>query len=108
MYDIWVLSYGTMYDKCFGPQPFEHRNLRGRCGVVSGDQRVRTKPPPRICAKDRKPRANFRPGFLSWHPDLAGRIMRRDFWNHYFGKHKRLTKDRCEEFFSNDANFIDV
>jgi hypothetical protein len=38
----------------------------------------------------------------------AGRIMRRDFRSHYFGKHKRLTKERCEEFFSNDANFIDV
>ena len=38
----------------------------------------------------------------------AGRIMLRDFRRHYFGKHKRLTKERCEEFFSNDANFIDV
>lgn len=38
----------------------------------------------------------------------AGRIMRRDFRRHYFGKTKRLTKERCEEFFSNDANFIDV
>jgi len=38
----------------------------------------------------------------------AGRIMRRDFRRHYFGKHKRLTKERCEEFFSNDANFIDI
>jgi uncharacterized protein (DUF3820 family) len=38
----------------------------------------------------------------------AGRIMIRDFRIHYFGEHKRLTKDRCEEFFSNDRNFIDV
>jgi hypothetical protein len=38
----------------------------------------------------------------------AGRIMLRDFRIHYFGKHRRLTKERCEEFFSNDANFIDV
>jgi hypothetical protein len=32
--------------------------------------------------------------------------MIRDFRTHYFGKRKRLTKDRCEEFFSNDRNFI--
>ena len=38
----------------------------------------------------------------------AGRILIRDFRFHYFGEHKRLTKDRCEEFFSNDRNFIDV
>ena len=38
----------------------------------------------------------------------AGRIMLRDFRNRYFGRHKRLTKERCEEFFSNDANFVDV
>jgi hypothetical protein len=38
----------------------------------------------------------------------AGLIMLRDFRRHYFGKYKRLTKERCEEFFSNDANFIDV
>jgi hypothetical protein len=38
----------------------------------------------------------------------AGRIMLRDFRRRYFGKHKRLTKERCEEFFSNDANFIDI
>jgi hypothetical protein len=36
----------------------------------------------------------------------AGRIMIRDFRLHYFGKHKRLTKARCEEFFSDDRNFI--
>jgi 1,4-dihydroxy-2-naphthoyl-CoA synthase len=40
--------------------------------------------------------------------DAAGQIMIRDFCTHYFGARKRLTKDRCEEFFSNDANFIDV
>ena len=38
----------------------------------------------------------------------ASRIMLRDFRWRYFGKHKRLTKERCEEFFSNDANFIDI
>jgi hypothetical protein len=38
----------------------------------------------------------------------AGRIMLRDFRRRYFGKHKRLTKERCEEFFSNNANFIDI
>jgi hypothetical protein len=35
----------------------------------------------------------------------AGRILIRDFRLNYFGKHKRLTKQRCEEFFSNDKNF---
>ena len=48
---------------------------------------------------------------LSWplrrkYDKRAGRIMIRDFRIHYFGKHKRLTKARCEEFFSNDRNFI--
>jgi len=38
----------------------------------------------------------------------AGRIMIRDFRTHYFGERKRLTKRRCEEFFSNDRNFIDI
>jgi hypothetical protein len=38
----------------------------------------------------------------------SGRIMLREFRKHYFGKHKRVTKEPCEEFFSNDANFIDV
>jgi len=36
----------------------------------------------------------------------AGRIVISDFRNHYFGRHKRLTKERCEEFFSNDRNFF--
>ena len=50
---------------------------------------------------------------LSWplrrkYDKRAGRIMIRGFRIHYFGEHKRLTKDRCEEFFSNDRNFIDV
>jgi hypothetical protein len=36
----------------------------------------------------------------------AGRILIRDFRSHYFGKHKRLTKRRCEAFFSNDKNFL--
>jgi hypothetical protein len=38
----------------------------------------------------------------------AGRIMIRDFRLNYFGKRKRLTKARCEEFFSNDRNFISI
>jgi hypothetical protein len=37
----------------------------------------------------------------------AARIMIRDFRIQYFGEHKRLTKERCEKFFSNDRNFID-
>ena len=37
----------------------------------------------------------------------GGRILIRDFRIHYFGEHKRLTKERCEKFFSNDRNFID-
>ena len=50
---------------------------------------------------------------LSWplrrkYDKRAGRIMIRDFRIHYFGEHKRLTKERCEEFFSNDRNFIDI
>jgi uncharacterized protein (DUF3820 family) len=38
----------------------------------------------------------------------AGRILIQDFRLHYFGKHKRLTKHRCEDFFSNNDNFIAV
>jgi hypothetical protein len=50
---------------------------------------------------------------LSWPPrrkydKRAGRIMIRDFRIHYFGERKRLTKERCEEFFSNERNFIDI
>jgi len=51
---------------------------------------------------------------LSWplrrkkYDKRAGRIMIRDFRIHYFGEHKRLTKERCEEFFSNDRNFINI
>jgi hypothetical protein len=51
---------------------------------------------------------------LSWplrrkkYDKRAGRVMIRDFRIHYFGEHKRLTKERCEEFFSNDRNFIDT
>jgi hypothetical protein len=33
-------------------------------------------------------------------------ILIRDFRLHYFGKRKRLTKHRCEDFFSNDKNFL--
>jgi hypothetical protein len=36
----------------------------------------------------------------------ASRILIRDFRINYFGKRKRLTKERCEEFFSNDKNFL--
>jgi hypothetical protein len=36
----------------------------------------------------------------------AGRILIRDFRNNYFGKRKRLTKRRCEKFFSNDKHFL--
>ena len=36
----------------------------------------------------------------------GGRIMIDDFRRHYFGKNKRLTKKRCERFFSNDKNFL--
>jgi hypothetical protein len=36
----------------------------------------------------------------------ASRILIRDFRINYFGKHKRLTKRRCEKFFSNDKNFL--
>ncbi len=49
---------------------------------------------------------------LSWplrrkkYDKRAGCIMMRDFRINYFGKHKRLTKARCEELFSNDRNFI--
>lgn len=48
---------------------------------------------------------------LSWpfrrkYNKRAGRIMIHDFRVNYFGKRKRLTKNRCEEFFSNDRNFI--
>ena len=47
---------------------------------------------------------------LSWllrrkYDKRAGRIMIRDFRIHYFGEH---TKELCEEFFSNDRNFIDL
>jgi hypothetical protein len=51
---------------------------------------------------------------LSWpvrrrkYDKRAGRIMIRDFRNHYFGEHRRVTKERCEKFFSNDRNFIDT
>jgi hypothetical protein len=38
----------------------------------------------------------------------AGRILRRDFRSNYFGEHKRLTKERCEKFFSDDRNFFSL
>jgi hypothetical protein len=34
------------------------------------------------------------------------RNLLRDFRYHYFGKHTRLTKRRCKEFFSNNDNFL--
>jgi hypothetical protein len=48
---------------------------------------------------------------LSWplrrkYDKRASRIMIADFRLHYFGKNKRLTKARCEEFFSDDRNFV--
>jgi hypothetical protein len=36
----------------------------------------------------------------------GGRILLRDFRRYYFGKNKRLTKKRCEKFFSDRRNFI--
>ena len=36
----------------------------------------------------------------------GGRIMIQDFRRHYFGKNKRLTKKRCERFFSDDKSFL--
>ena len=41
---------------------------------------------------------------LSWplrrkYDKRAGCIMIADFRSHYFGRHKRLTKDRCEGVF---------
>ena len=36
----------------------------------------------------------------------AGHILIRDFRLNYFGEHKRLTKERCEKFFTNERNFI--
>ena len=38
----------------------------------------------------------------------AGRIVMRDFRRQFFGERRRLTKQRCEEFFSNDANFLAI
>jgi hypothetical protein len=38
----------------------------------------------------------------------GGRILLRDFRFHYFGESKRLTKKRCERFFSDRRNFIGV
>ena len=56
----------------------------------------------------RLPYLDFRWPLRREYDKRAGRIMLRDFRRHYFGKHKRLTKERYEEFFSNDANFINV
>ena len=39
--------------------------------------------------------------------DKSGsRSLIRDFRRYFFGQNKRLTKERCEAFFSNDANFV--
>lgn len=48
---------------------------------------------------------------LSWpfrrnYDKRAGRLLMRDFRFHYFGKNRRLTKERIETFFSNSRNFI--
>jgi hypothetical protein len=34
------------------------------------------------------------------------RNLLRDFRHHYFGENTRVTKQRCEEFFSNKRNFL--
>jgi hypothetical protein len=38
----------------------------------------------------------------------TSRILARNFRRQYFGEHRRLNKGRCEEFFSNDANFVTI
>jgi hypothetical protein len=38
----------------------------------------------------------------------AGRIVIGEFRRQFFGEQRRLTKQRCEEFFSNDDNFLAV
>jgi hypothetical protein len=38
----------------------------------------------------------------------AGRIMIAEFRRLYFGERKRMTKQRCEKFFSDDANFVTI
>ena len=38
----------------------------------------------------------------------SGRVMVRDFRVNYFGENKRITKKRCERFFSDDTNFVHV
>jgi hypothetical protein len=38
----------------------------------------------------------------------AGRIVIGEFRRQFFGEHTRLTKQLCEEFFSNDGNFLAV
>jgi hypothetical protein len=38
----------------------------------------------------------------------GGRKLIRDFVRIFFGRHKNLTKERCEGFFSNDENFIAI
>jgi hypothetical protein len=63
-------------------------------------------PPSRWCI--RLPYLDLRRPLRRKYDKRAGLIMLRDFRRRYFGKHKRLTKERCEEFFSNDANFIDI
>ena len=60
--------------------------------ILDGQQDFRTS----ICLRRKK------------YDKRAGRIMIQDFRIHYFGEHKRLTKERCKEFFSNERNFIDI
>jgi hypothetical protein len=38
----------------------------------------------------------------------GGRLLLRDFRRYYLGDGKRLTKKRCEKFFSNRRNFIEA
>jgi hypothetical protein len=49
---------------------------------------------------------------LSWvrrdksYDKRGGRRLIRDFRRNYFGPHTRLTKERCEAFFSDEDNFV--
>jgi hypothetical protein len=55
---------------------------------------------------DRLPYLDLRRALRRKYDKRAGRIMIGDFRSLYFGARKRMTKERCEEFFSNDRNFI--
>ena len=55
---------------------------------------------------DRLPYLDLRRALRRKYDKRAGRIMIGDFRSRYFGARKRMTKERCQEFFSNDRNFI--